>query len=470
MGILKRLKNYKKVLGMNKRNVYYIRKNNKATAKEIADDKLLTKEVLNKYNIPTPKLIAVISNLEDLINFNWNDLPKSFVIKPVSGLEGGGINIFFNRDKNGKWIKADKTKVSLDDIRRLAFDILSGRYSLHQEPDKMMIEERVQNHKTFKYYAYKGVPDIRVIVYNKIPIMGMLRLPTRYSDGKANLALGAIGAGIDIATGITTHSIIGKNTPIEYVPGTKIRIGGLKIPYWDKVLKYAVEAGTKTNLGFAAVDILIDRTKGPLIVELNARAGLSIQMANNDGLRWRLQKAGGLKVSSIERGIRLGKDLFGGEIEAGIESLTGKEVIGIYEKIKLYGKDGTKYLSKAKIDTGADSTSIDKKLAEKMGFQDVVKLSGELQAKYQIKNTTEAEKLIEEILPKIQKQYPDVYDIRSVISSHGRSLRPYVKIELKIQDTKFETVASIYDRSKLIYPVIIGRKSLWKFLVDPTKK
>jgi len=43
-----------------------------------------------------------------------------------------------------------------------------------------------------------GLPDIRVIVYNRIPIVAMLRIPSKYSDGKANLHLGAYAAGIDL--------------------------------------------------------------------------------------------------------------------------------------------------------------------------------------------------------------------------------------------------------------------------------
>jgi alpha-L-glutamate ligase-like protein len=470
MDIFSFFRNSSQILGMNKRNVYYIRKHNKDKAKEIADDKILTKQILEKHEIPTPKLLGVISNLEELVSFNWDNLPKSFVIKPVSGLEGGGIEIYFNRDDQGQWIKADKSKASMEDLRRLAFDIISGRFSLQQEPDRIMIEERVKNHKIFKYFSYKGVPDIRVIVYNNIPVMAMLRLPTRASEGKANLALGAIGAGIDIATGTTTHAIIGKGTPIEYIPGTKLRVNGLKLPYWDKMLKYAIEAQIATNLGFAAVDFLIDRDNGPVIVELNARPGLSIQLANNDGLRWRCRKAGGLKVSSVERGIRLGKDLFGGVIEASIESLTGKDVVGIYENITLFSKDDTeKFPTKAKIDTGADSTSIDKSLVGKMGFKDIVELSGKLK-EHKFDSVAAAKAKAIELLPKYQQEYPDLYDIRYVSSSHGISIRPYIKVDLKVQDTRFETIASVYDRSKLTYPVIVGRKSLARFLVDPIKR
>lgn len=468
MGIINLIQNRKNVMGMNKRNLFYIRKHNKSKAKEIADDKLLTKIVLNNANIPTPKLLAVINDYHEFKTFDWNSLPNSFVIKPVKGLEGNGIDIFYNRDKNGNWIRADRSRASVDELKNLAYDIISGRFSLHQEPDKVMFEERIKLHKRFKYYTYKGAPDIRLIVFNKVPIMAMLRLPTRDSRGKANLALGAIGAGIDIASGTTTNAIHGKSGKIEFIPGTKLRVSGLKIPYWNTMLESAINAQIATNLNFAAVDFLLDRDQGPVIVELNARPGLSIQIANNDGMRWRTRKAIGLKVKTAAKGIRIGKDLFGGEIEAGIESISGKDVIGIYENIKLYDKDNESQPAKAKIDTGADSTSIDKRLAKKLGFSEIVELADELPQDF--KTVAEAREKAEELAAELMDKYEDLADIRHVSSSHGLSLRPYIRVTLKIQDTKFETVASIYDRSKLKYPVIVGRKSLNKFIVDPAKK
>ncbi|MFS8130431.1 MAG: sugar-transfer associated ATP-grasp domain-containing protein, partial [Candidatus Dojkabacteria bacterium] len=325
------IKNRKDVLGRNERQLVYIRENNKRRSVKIADDKTLAKKILQQNNIPVPEKIAVIKSKEDLEHFNFDKLPKSFVIKPVKGVRGSGVDIFYNRDKNGKWIRADKTKASLDDIKGLCIDIIDGKYSLFNQPDVVLIEERVKAHKDFKYFTYKGTPDVRVIVYNKIPIMSYIRLPTKESNGKANLDQGAIGAGIDMAVGKTTDAIIGKGTPIEYIPETGVRVSGLKIPYWDLILKYAVEASKVTGLGFGAIDFLIDREKGPLIVELNARPGLSIQLSNDDGLRWRLKKASGIKVKTVEQGVRLGKDLFGGEIEEEIETISGKRMIGITE-------------------------------------------------------------------------------------------------------------------------------------------
>lgn len=461
-------KNRKKILGINERNLSYIREYNKTAAKAIADDKILTKTVLSKSEIPTPELITVISNLKELRSLDFSTLPNSFVLKPVTGLEGGGIEIFYNRDKDGNWIRADKSKMSPDELYHHCLDILNGRYSIHQEPDKILIEERVKVYHDFKYYSYKGTPDIRIIVFNNIPVMAYIRLATIESAGKANLAMGAIGVGIDIAKGRTTTAIHGKRGAIEFVPGTKLRLSGLRIPYWNRMLEYAVRAQQATNLRFAAVDFLLDRELGPMVVEMNARPGLSIQLANEDGLRWRLKKATGIKVTDVEKGVRLGKDLFGGEIEEGIESIAGKDLIGIYEKVTFYGKNDKSVATIAKTDTGADSTSIDKEIARKLGYNEIVDLveSGVFPENVDRKTgLAMSEKLEKELKP----QYEDIDSINYVKSSHGTSVRVSVKIKLKIQDTTFETKASIFDRSKLSYNAIIGRKSLNKFLIDPSK-
>jgi len=526
MNLLRMWENRKKVLGMNERNLSYIRAYNSPIAKRFADDKLLTKKILAAAGIPTPKLLGVINNYNEVDGFDWDTLPKSFVIKPVRGLEGGGIEIFFNRDKNGNWIKANGSRYSLSDLKALAADIIDGKFSLHNEPDRVFFEERVKIYKGFQYYSYKGVPDVRIIVFNSIPIMSYVRLPTRESDGKANLAIGAIGVGIDIATGVTTTAIKGKAGKIEYIPGTNLSVSGLKIPFWNRILEYAISAQRETGLGLVGVDFLIDREVGPMIVELNARPGLSIQLANSDGLSWRLRKARGLKVHSSEKGVRLGKDLFGGDIEEDIERISGKSLIGIYESIKLFNRKEVEQFAsdyptyykhidadasnisetarqvkksklnstgsqiktkevdqivktsnvKAKIDTGADSTSIDKALWITLGYSEIIEAFETLKHEMLEATNTDNSRLAldkssDQLNDKLALLYPGGGVVcKLIISSHGRSIRLYMDILLQLGNYKFITSANVYDREQMQYKVIVGRKSLNKFLVEPGQK
>ncbi len=462
-------KNRKKVLGLNERYLEYIRPFNSSYAFNIADDKLLTKEILNKQGIPVPKMITAIRSNEELEEFDFDTLPKSFVIKPVHGVRGGGVEIFYNKDKEGNWIRNDGSRISINALKTLCRDIIDGRFSLHNETDTVLIEERVRPHKDFRYYTYKGTPDVRIIVFNNIPVMGMLRLPTEKSLGRANLDQGAIGTGIDMAVGKTTSAIYGKYGYIEKIPHTKLPVSGFQIPNWNKILRYSIEASKHTELGFCAVDFLIDRDFGPMIVELNARPGLSIQLANEAGLRARLKKASGIEVKTTEKGMRLAKDLFGGEIEKEIELMSGKDVIGIYENISIIGVNNRQYDCKAKIDTGADRTSFDINIAYQLGYGELIDEFQTLKIPYELEKD-EAIELAKKYEPSLLEKYEYLNHLSIVKSSHGVSLRLSVKVSLRIDNTVFETVANIFDRSRLDYPAIVGRKSLTKFLVDPSKK
>jgi len=470
ISLSKIIENRKLVLGRNERYLNFIRPYNLKPAIKIADDKTLTKKILIKADIPVPKLVKVIKNRNQLTDFNFDNLPKSFVIKPVKGVRGGGVVIIYNRGKDGKWIGSSNKRYTESDLKSLIQDILDGRYSLFNEPDKTLIEERVRPHKGFKYYSYKGAPDIRVLIFNSIPVMSYIRLPTKESDGKANLDLGAIAAGIDMAVGKTTSAIIGKSTPIEYVPNTNLPLSGVRIPYWDKILRYACEASKVTGLGFGAIDFLIDEDKGPVIVEMNARPGLSIQLANGDGLRWRLKKASGIKVKTTDRAVRLAKDLFGGEIEEEIESISGKQVIGLQVEAKLFHKESDiteKYM--AKIDTGADSSSIDTEIATKLGYGEYADIE-ELRNITIPESSGERRVMEDKLTEELKIKYPLLDKVQFIVASNGITLRPYINLKMLIEGIEIESKVSIAKRKNLVFPLIIGKNSLSKFLIDPSKK
>lgn len=459
-------KTSRKILGMNSRNLEYIRPFNLRRAKRIADDKILSKKILKKADIPVPKLVAKISNREELENFDWSSLPESFALKPNRGFGGEGIIVVYGKSKKktGAWIKADRSYITIDDLKTHIQNILDGSFSLSGTPDVAFFEERLTLLKLFKPYAFKGIPDIRVIVFNKVPVMAMLRLPTKESHGKANLQQGAIGAGIDMATGITTSAISGKNKFIEKLPESRLALSGIKIPYWKDILILAVRAQEVSGLGFLGADIAIDKEHGPMILELNARPGLSIQLANLAGLKRRLERVAGLKIKTIEKGVRVGMDLFGGEIEEEVEEISGKKIIGTTAKVKLIGKEGKEIEVEAKIDTGAGFTSIDTKLAKELGFENTLNEFEKLNIDYSnIKNLSKDDR------EAMFKNIADLADTAIIHSSHGTSYRPMVKINITIDNVIIPAKASIIDRSNLKYPIIIGKRNLGKFLIDATK-
>jgi alpha-L-glutamate ligase-like protein len=457
----------RKILGMNARNLKYIRPNNLRRAKRLADDKLLCKRFLRKAELPVPSLIAKIRSLDELENFDWAILPGSWVLKPNRGFGGEGILVVYGKKKNieNTWIKADGSLVSVDDIKTHITNIIDGSFSLSGVPDTAFFEERLTLLKLFKPYAFKGIPDIRIIAYNKVPVMAMLRLPTRESDGKANLQQGAVGVGIDMASGVTTTAVYHKNTIIEYLPGSRLVLSGIRIPHWKDILRMAVRAQEVSGLGFLGADIAIDRDRGPVFLELNARPGLSIQIANLDGLLGRLERVEGLKIKTTEKGVAVGMNLFGGEIEEEIEDLSGKKIIGTVEKVKLVGKNGKEIEVEAKIDTGASSSSIDIDLAKQLGLENVLEYFSKIEIPTEFKRE-KGKEVLEELRKKYLPGHEDLEDIDIIYSSSGTTVRPKIKVNFSMNSEDILSKSNIIERTGLMYPMIIGRKDLKKFLIE----
>ncbi len=453
---------------MNARYLEYIRPINKRQAIRLADNKLRTKRVMRKAGIPVPKLYKVIKNRLDLEHFDWETLPSSFVLKPNTGLGGGGIMVVYGRKKNGNWLSATGQELSIADFKAHILDILDGRYSISGDPDIAFFEERLKKTKKFRRLCYKGTPDIRIIVYNKVPVMAMMRLPTRHSGGKANLHLGGVGVGVNIGTGIT-KTAIQYDRIIETVPGTNRALYGIKIPHWQQILKLAVESQIASRIGYLGADIVLDRNRGPVLLEINARPGLSIQIANLAPLKERLERVKGLRIKTAEKGLRVAQELFGEEVAPVAERKSGKKVISTVETVVLVNKNGEKVETEAKIDTGAGFSSISIELASRLGFQEALKAIDAYQFNTPLA-PQEARNLAHLIEGEVLAQYKEVVGTIIIHSSHGTTYRVLVPLTFILEGVRVKTRVSIVRRKHLKYPMIIGRQDLKHFLVDPHKK
>ena len=229
------------VLGLNARTKLFSYPYNSKKGKRIARSKISTYRVLKKAQIPTPAIFKRFRTTHDVYDFNWDSLPASFAVKPSRGLGGEGIIVVKKRAKElGFWITIQKKRIGVGDLKLHVMDILEGAYSLGNYPDVAFIQEFVDRHNAFRKYSFRGTPDIRIIVFNKVPVMAMLRLPTKESGGRANLHQGALGLGVDITTGITTKAVYNSNL-IRYKPGTERKLNGIKIPQWEEILKIGIE-------------------------------------------------------------------------------------------------------------------------------------------------------------------------------------------------------------------------------------
>lgn len=280
------------VLGVNQRNCEYISRLNPRRLYPRVDDKLLTKTLALEAGMAVPDLYGVISHQGDVRRLAAIVREhNSFVIKPARGSGGDGIVVVTGRSAR----KRDTFRLSSGDwiteaeLKHHTSNVISGQYSLSGRPDSALIEYCVQFDPMFAEVSYQGVPDVRVIVYRGYPIMGMVRLPTRKSGGRANLHQGAVGAGIDLSSGATLNGVLHDEVVSEH-PDTGALIAGLYIPHWDFILQSAARALEVTGLGYVGVDMVIDRHLGPLMLEMNARPGLAIQIANASGLGLRLDR------------------------------------------------------------------------------------------------------------------------------------------------------------------------------------
>ena len=180
-------------------------------------------------------------------------------------------------------------RLRLDALRQHLSDILSGMYSLGGQPDDGdRAAARPSASGVRGRSRYKGIPDVRVILYRNEPAMAMLRLPTKASNGRANLHQGGIGTGVDLDTGITHHAVQ-RNRFVDRHPDTGRAVVGMQVPFWREVLDMSRQRVAGGGLGYIGVDIVVDENAGPMLLEANARPGLAIQIANGRGLMPRLQ-------------------------------------------------------------------------------------------------------------------------------------------------------------------------------------
>lgn len=276
------------ILGMNKRNGHYIAAYNKRSNYPLVDDKVQTKQLAEEAGVAVPKLYALIEIEKQISDLSEQLKPyDDFVVKPAHGSGGEGILVIIGRSQQG-YRKNNGQIISEQELGHHISNILSGMYSLGGLPDAALIEYRVKFDPIFADVSYQGVPDIRTIVFQGVPIMAMIRLPTRQSDGKANLHQGAIGVGINLTTGQTTSGVSHEHF-VDQHPDTGRSIVGLNIPNWDTILHLTAQCYDLAGLGYIGVDIVLDRDHGPLMLEMNARPGLSIQLANRCGLQKRLE-------------------------------------------------------------------------------------------------------------------------------------------------------------------------------------
>lgn len=385
--------------------------------------------------IPCAQLYHIFSSRAELEAIHWESIPVPFVIKPVNGMAGKGIIIITKKVADeSEWRNNFNEKLTKDDLNFHVQNILDGEYSTWGSNHRCIIEEMIPVHPTLARYTYKGTPDLRVIVFNSVPVMAMARIPTFESEGKANLDRGAIGLGIDMASGATTYGIQGKSGYITHFPHIKRKVNGILIPEWQDVLEVAIKAANAAGYKFMGADIFIHPDKGPMIVELNGYPGLSIQLANRAGLKRRLERVEGLEVRDPKHGVKISRALFAESFADKIKVEEGIQIISSRPTVTVYSDSNEKHSIDALVNTGRYRSAISEQLAERLGLVD-----------------------LEDLLWRQQE------------SIEGKV--PVVEVKLKIKGQLSKTAMIVTKRlNRSSYKIELGRRDVQSFLIGTAEE
>lgn len=273
-------RHYDEVMGLNARN-HLISKANPVQSIRLVNDKHSTKQALRAVEAPTAPTLHLITNRRQLRDLDWAGLPQQWALKPNQSLGGAGIMLAAGQDEAG-WRSTSGRRLSRLAVKDHVRLILDGEFSPRGH-DAALFEPLIHTHLDLASLTHQGLPDVRVICTRDEPVLAMLRLPTQASGGRANLHQRAVGAAVDLQTGRVERAWrLGEVMTAH--PDTGQPIVGALVPCWPQVLDAARRCFAATGLHYLGADIVIDRDRGPLVLEVNARPGLQIQNVTGQGL------------------------------------------------------------------------------------------------------------------------------------------------------------------------------------------
>jgi hypothetical protein len=254
----------------------------------ISDDKELTYRIFESANIPQPITLIQFKNQlfynskKDIINDpEVNEIisrssSKSLFFKPTLGLGGRGIWVFNKeneifKDKEGHALNADLIRQKLS------------------KDDNYILQEGIIQHKELNKIYPKAVNTFRIMTKTekgKVKIMfAMLRMG-QGGNQLDNASLSGLVCKINIKTGeFDELGITGLQKTLTEHPDSKFKFKGYVFPYWDEIVSFITIAAQKIDdLGYIGWDLAYSES-GPLIIEVNAGAGLEYLQDAHGGVR-----------------------------------------------------------------------------------------------------------------------------------------------------------------------------------------
>jgi alpha-L-glutamate ligase-like protein len=279
--MLLQMRGWDRLMGMNARNEF-IARHNPPAAVRLVNDKFATKAALQAAGISSAPTLRTISSRQELGRVNWAEMPDTFAVKPNQSMGGSGILLAAARLDVESWCSGSGRPIPLLELKDHVRLVIDGEFSPRAR-DIALFEPLLIVHPELAELTFQGLPDVRVICIGDKAIVAMLRLPTSASGGRANLHQKAIGAAVDLDTGRISRAWLDGQIIAEH-PDTGAPLAGVRVPEWADVLDLARRCAAVTNLHYLGADVVVDRSRGPLILEVNARPGLQIQNVTGQGL------------------------------------------------------------------------------------------------------------------------------------------------------------------------------------------
>ncbi len=271
-------------VGMNFRNRQLVEACNPRSEINVARNKIATKQRLEKYGVMVAPTIATIESASsiDSVYKKLCDSGQAFVIKPARSAQGRGI-LLCRRAYPDHIETLTGKSFSRNYLLFHLYQILHGEFSLGRPKDSVLIEHLLETDTNWILPELPGPPDLRIILCHGQFLLAMARLPTNASDGRANLHCGAVGVGVDLETSHTQGGVC-LDKPVDHHPDSRRLLHGHEVEDFQVCLDLAKRCNDAFGLGYIGIDLMRDVELGPVVLEVNARPGLGLQIANRKGL------------------------------------------------------------------------------------------------------------------------------------------------------------------------------------------
>lgn len=241
-------------------------------------DKLKFAEFCLEAGIPAVPTLGFFKggNFDSVVGIELKGFKGDFFIKPVSGKGGKGAERI-EVSQSGDYSLASKG-ISFSVNEFMAY---YKKESLKPEfSDGFIIQPRIINHPSLEKLTGKAVATCRVVtIVNESgapeAVVSVFRMPGKMTGVVDNSHAGGLASAVNMNTGVLDKAsylgVSGDLSRMSHHPDSGNLVEGFNLPYWDEVLKLAVQSHSLMNsrkiIGW---DIAITES-GPLVIEANAQ-------------------------------------------------------------------------------------------------------------------------------------------------------------------------------------------------------